>query len=223
MNIAISLLTAAAIEAAGLFTVKKRFKKDEVKYTAKQRNLFIVVSSVIFAALGVGLTLFANPKEWTVFSVVRTLSVTYWTYFAAVVDVKLKIIPNELIIGMLAELALIFIPEAIYDFSEFRSTLFMALLGGIVMGGVFLLANALSKGGMGMGDVKTVFACGLFLGFESAAGMIFWALVLSVIAGVVLIAAKKAKLKSKLPMGPFFFGGAVISNAIYIISGLNGG
>lgn len=222
MNIVISLLTAAAIEIAGLLIVKKRFK-DEIKYTAKKRNAFIIVTSVIFAALGVSVSIFADPKEWTLFSILRTLSIIYWTYFAAVADFKLKIIPNEIIIGMMAELVLIFIPEAICDFSEFKSTVVMSLLGGFIMGGIFLLARALSKGGMGMGDVKLVLMCGLFLGFENVVGMIFWALVLSIVTGAVLMITKKAKLKSKLPMGPFFFGGAVLGNAIYIISGLNGG
>lgn len=222
MNTLILLLAAAAIEAAGLVILKKRLK-DEVKYTAKKRNLFIIATFFIFAALGAGMSLFADPKEWTLFSLLRTLSVVCWTYFAAVVDFKLKIIPNDIIIGMLAELALIYIPEATSDFSAFKSTVIMALLGGFVIGGIFLLAHAISKGGMGMGDVKTVMMCGLFLGLENVIGMIFWALVLSIIAGVTLMIAKKARLKSKLPMGPFFFGGAVISNAMYIISGLNGG
>lgn len=222
MNIVISLLTTAAIEIAGMLVVKKRFK-DEVKYKPKNRNVFLIISTVVFASFGTAIPLLANAEEWTLFSILRALSVICWTYFAAVTDLKLKIIPNELIIGMLIELAVIFTAEAIFDFSGFKAVFVSSLLGGFVMGGIFLLGRVLSKGGMGMGDVKLILMCGLFLGFEDVIGMVFWALIFSIITGIILMIAKKAKLKSKLPMGPFFFAGAAVSNLIYLISGLYGG
>lgn len=223
MNVALSLITAAVIEVAGIFIVKKRFKDKEIKSTRKQSAVFLTVTSVVFAAFGIFFPLLAAEEEWTLFSLLRVLSVIYWTYFAAVVDVKLKIIPNELIVGMLIELMAIFVPEALLNLTAFKETIVMALLGGLIMGGIFLLGRAVSKGGMGMGDVKLVTLCGLLLGFDSVIGMTFWALLFSVITGLVLIIAKKAKMKSKLPMGPFFFGGAAVSHIVFIISGLYGG
>lgn len=222
LYIGISLFTAAAVAAAGIMIVKKRFK-NEVKYSPKTGHIFLIVSLIVFAAFGTALPLLANAEDWTLFSVLRTLSVLCWTYFAGVIDLKLKIIPNELVIGMLIELTVISAAEAICDFSGFKSVIISSILGGLAMGVIFLLGRALSKGGMGMGDVKLVLMCGLFLGFENVIGMVFWALVFSVITGIVLMSAKKAKLKTKLPMGPFFFAGALVSNTIYIISGLNGG
>lgn len=210
---------AALITAAGIFIVKKRFK-NEVEYTKKQAVVFIAASAVFLLAAAFLTAIFASPEDWTVFSIVRTVSVICWMYFAAVIDFKLFVIPNDIIIGMLIELALIFIPEAFADFSGFKYTITTAVLGGVIMGVLFLLGRVFSKGSMGMGDVKAVMMCGFFLGMDSAAGMVFWALVISVVTGLVLIIAKKAKLKSKIPMAPFFFLGALVSNAIYIISEL---
>ncbi len=219
MELIFGASAAALIMTAGIFIVKKRFK-DEVKYTKKQAVIFIAASAVCLLAIAFLMAIFAPPKDWTVFSIVRTISVICWMYFAAVIDFKLFVIPNEIIIGMLIELVLIFIPEALTDFSGFKYTITLAILGGVIMGVLFLLGRVFSKGSMGMGDVKAVMMCGFFLGMDSAAGMVFWALAISVVTGLVLIIAKKAKLKSKIPMAPFFFLGTLVSNAIYIISEL---
>lgn len=222
-NVFISVLTAAIIAIIGLLTVKKRFK-GEVKFTSKKKLIFVAITVVIFTAVSIIVPiLFVKPTVKLLFLMLRNISVFYWTYFAAITDFKLKIIPNEIIIGMLTEVALIFIAEAIFDFSEFKANIASYFLGGAVMGAIFLLGRAISKGGLGMGDVKLIFSCGLMLGFETVTMMTFWALAFSVVCGVVMLIAKKAKLKSKIPMGPFFFAGAVVSNIMYIITGSYGG
>lgn len=222
MPIVISVITALAVNAAGIFITKKRFK-DKVEYSKKKRNIFIIISTVVLTAFGVLLPIFAAGDEWTLFPTLRVLSVICWTYYAAVIDYKLKIIPNEIPLGMLGELILIFIPEALLDLQGFKYTIIMALFGGLAMGGIFLLGRGLSKGGMGMGDVKLVALSGLYLGLDSVVGMVFWALLFSIITGVILMIAKKAKLKTKLAMGPFLFAGAVVSHVVYFCGSVYGG
>lgn len=220
MDIAISLLMTAAINTAGYFIVKKRFKEEKLEYSRKRRVIFLAVTAVLMAACGTLFPIFAVPDEWTLFSLLRAESVICWTYYAAVVDFKLRVIPNEIIIGMLINLMAIFIPEALSDISGFAPTIVMSLIGGVTIGGIFLLGRALSKGGMGMGDVKLTAVCGFFLGLDDVIGMVFWSLVFSVLAGLGLIIAKRAKMKSKLPMAPFFFLGALTAHVLYIISGM---
>lgn len=217
-----SVISALGINAAGILITKKRFK-DKVEYSEKKRNAFIVISTALSVLCGVLLSLCAADDEWTVFSILRVVSVICWTYFAAVIDYKIKIIPNELVVGMLIELLVIFIPEALFDIQGFKSTIVMSLLGGLTMGGIFLLGRGISKGGMGMGDVKMITVCGLYLGLDSVIGMVFWALLFSIITGIVLMIAKKAKLKTKLAMGPFFFAGAVVSHAVLFLGSIYGG
>lgn len=222
MPIIISVILTLGINAAGILITKKRFK-DKVEYSVKKRNAFIIISTALSVMCGILLPLCAAAEEWTIFLTLRTASVICWTFFAAVIDYKIKIIPNELVVGMLIELILIFIPEALSDLRGFKSTIVMSLLGGLIMGGIFLLGRGISKGGMGMGDVKLITVCGLFLGMDSVVGMIFWALLFSIITGIALMIAKKAKLKTKLAMGPFFFAGAVVSHTVLFLGSVYGG
>jgi leader peptidase (prepilin peptidase)/N-methyltransferase len=84
----------------------------------------------------------------------------------------------------------------------------------------FIMAIAY-PGGMGFGDVKLAGVLGLFLGFlgwgELAVGA-FAAFVLGGVFGVVLLIARRAGRKSRIPFGPWmllgawvgvFFGGAI--------------
>ncbi len=92
-----------------------------------------------------------------------------------------------------------------------------AFIASIALGGFYWIVNFLSKGGMGMGDVKLATSIGLFCGYISmstvyVASMISFAL--GSLVGVVLIVAKKASRKSALPFGPFMLMGAIAS--IYV-------
>ena len=88
---------------------------------------------------------------------------------------------------------------------------------------MFLITNLVSHNSLGMGDVKLMYVLGLLTGLDDALGGLFWALLFSLVTGVVLMIAKKAKLKSKIPMCPFFFFGFLTSNIVYIITGMVGG
>ena len=83
------------------------------------------------------------------------------------------------------------------------------------------MVNLLSRNGMGMGDVKLMAVAGICLGINKILGLIFWSLVVSVITGIILMIAKKKTIKSSLPLAPFFLIGSLVSNALYIISGIS--
>lgn len=92
-----------------------------------------------------------------------------------------------------------------------------AFIASIALGGFYWIVNFLSKGGMGMGDVKLATSIGLFCGYISIstvyiASMIGFAA--GSLVGVALIAVKRANRKSALPFGPFMLLGAIAS--IYV-------
>ncbi len=61
----------------------------------------------------------------------------------------------------------------------------------------------ISKGKIGMGDVKMLACIGLYTGFYSFVKVLFWAVLLTVIFGIILIFLKKADKNTELPFAPF--------------------
>ena len=91
-----------------------------------------------------------------------------------------------------------------------------SLLGIAVGGGLFWLIRIVSERiygeeAMGFGDVKLMAYFGTILGPVPVLLATFFASLLGSVTGLVLIGAKKAELKSKLPFGPFLCAGALVS------------
>ncbi|OWR27557.1 prepilin peptidase [Saccharibacillus sp. O23] len=85
------------------------------------------------------------------------------------------------------------------------------VLGGLFGGGLILLVGILSKGGMGMGDVKLFALCGLALGIGPAVLAFMLACALGTIFGLLLIALKVVQRKQPIPFGPWLALGTLIA------------
>jgi leader peptidase (prepilin peptidase)/N-methyltransferase len=87
--------------------------------------------------------------------------------------------------------------------SMFNNYFLCAMAGGIAGALLLLLVVVLSRGGMGMGDVKLAGLLGLMVGFP----LVFIALFVGVWAGglvaVALLVSGRKKRKEMLPFGPF--------------------
>lgn len=64
---------------------------------------------------------------------------------------------------------------------------------------------------MGMGDILLGVLMGVFLGMPSVLVGLFFAFILGSLVGLILIAAKKKKLKDAVPFGPFLVAGTLIA------------
>lgn len=75
--------------------------------------------------------------------------------------------------------------------------------------GIFLLAYLISRGNVGMGDVKLLGVIGAYLG----AALIWWDMVvclfLCAFYSVVQLLRKKLKMKDSIPLAPFFTVGTI--------------
>lgn len=76
----------------------------------------------------------------------------------------------------------------------------------------------LSKGGIGMGDVKLLGAAGLYLGIVSLEYAVFWSLVYLLLFGAVQWLRKKATTKTEYPYAPFFTAGVFTAMCMQIIA-----
>ncbi|MGA5000826.1 prepilin peptidase [Streptomyces arboris] len=85
------------------------------------------------------------------------------------------------------------------------------LLGGLVLGGFYLLLFLINPNGMGFGDVKLALALGIALGWYGwevlflggFAGFLFGA-----VYGLGLVLLRRAGRKTGIPFGPFMIAGA---------------
>jgi len=76
---------------------------------------------------------------------------------------------------------------------------------------LFLLIAVLSRGGMGLGDVKMAALMGIMLGFPSVMVAIFLAIMAGGITAIVLVATRKKERKQVIPFGPFLALGTMLA------------
>jgi leader peptidase (prepilin peptidase)/N-methyltransferase len=132
------------------------------------------------------------------------------------IDLDYGIIPDELV-AIFVTVTLLFL--ILFSPQE----LAIHLAAGIGAFLLFLFLFLFTRGkGLGFGDVKLVFAMGLFLGFPGIIIGFYFAFLTGAVFSVMLILYGKKGLKSAVPFGPFltsgtlfayFFGGTIISLA----------
>ncbi|MEV4684773.1 A24 family peptidase [Streptomyces kurssanovii] len=127
----------------------------------------------------------------------------------AVVDVRVRRLPDHLTLPLAAGAVLLLggaglLPGAGGSWST-------ALLGGVVLGGVYFVLFLIRPGGMGFGDVKLALSLGVVLGWYGWAVLFagaFAGFLLGSLYGLGLIALRRAGRRSTIPFGPFMMSGA---------------
>jgi leader peptidase (prepilin peptidase)/N-methyltransferase len=88
-----------------------------------------------------------------------------------------------------------------------------AVLGGVIGFGALLVVHLAKPAGMGFGDVKLAFLCGVSLGWWGLADVLiglYGGFVLGALVGLVLIATKRASFGRAIPFGPFLIAGTLL-------------
>jgi prepilin signal peptidase PulO-like enzyme (type II secretory pathway) len=78
------------------------------------------------------------------------------------------------------------------------------IAGAFFCGGLLELIRLISKGGIGMGDVKLMTACGFYLGIVPGIFVLMLSYMLAGLFCLPVLLLKKASLKTRIPMAPFF-------------------
>ena len=121
----------------------------------------------------------------------------------AFIDAKHMLLPNVLTVSGLVS-GLLF---ALFGWTvPFGHSFF----GFITGGGILLAISVISKGGMGMGDVKLLAMIGSFLGPRNAMFTLFWASFMGSIWGLSFLYITKKDRKTPIPFGPFLAAAAVL-------------
>lgn len=128
---------------------------------------------------------------------------------AAIIDFKTKTIPNYIPISLLCVRALIFIYEIIFTDTAL-GYLVSSLIGCFLCALLLILANKISKGGIGGGDIKLLACIGLMCGIYVVFSTLLLSLLACIVVSVILLLLKKKTSKDNLPFGPFIYLGFTI-------------
>jgi leader peptidase (prepilin peptidase)/N-methyltransferase len=130
----------------------------------------------------------------------------------AAIDIAVQRLPDKLTLPAYPILVALLTGAAIagHDFAA----LLRALLGGLALGGVYLVLALVGRGQLGGGDIKLAGVAGLALGWLGwpilIAGAAFGFL-LSAVVSVGLLAARRLTLSSAMSFGPFLLAGALVA------------
>lgn len=135
----------------------------------------------------------------------------YFGVRLSIVDFKCHRLPNQIVAWFTATQILIMgITSWIAsDLSRLRTALGIATVTMFV----YLLLYLISRGSLGMGDVKFAFPLGLCVGWYSADHWlvaIFISFLLAGIAVIIGLATKRMDKRSRIAFGPYMFLGTLI-------------
>lgn len=158
--------------------------------------------------------------------IVAALFVAVFSLFIllALIDIRLRIIPDELnviiaILGALIALEISKIGTGSFSFLGYYAMLFGNVQNIVAnrilasaVGFLFLGAIALFTRGraMGMGDVKFMIPLGILFGFPDIAAILAFAFIIGAVVSIPLLIRGKKRMKDTVPFGPFLVLGAAL-------------
>ncbi|MFJ2431763.1 prepilin peptidase [Streptomyces anulatus] len=148
------------------------------------------------------------------------LALTPVAVLLAVVDRRVHRLPDPLTLPLAAAAVLLLGGAALLPGHAGSWT--SGLLGGLALGGFYLLLFLINPNGMGFGDVKLALALGVALGWYGwtvlfvggFAGFLFGALY-----GLALMLLRRAGRRTGIPFGPFMIGGALTGLLLGALAG----
>lgn len=132
-------------------------------------------------------------------------------YFAALSDLRERLIHNRLIVAMLCGWVLIMVPQLFLQTEQAIMLGLQGIIAFIMAGVVLLLVYLASRKGLGGGDVKFMAAAGLYLGVSGVLGTMLYGSVLAAVTGGVLVLLKKIGTKDPIPLAPFLYVGIILT------------
>lgn len=185
---------------------KKVFSKEillEYKREFKPNYILIFITCFIFVALLYKFG-WSNKNISNNIELIKYIILTPMLLCAFIIDYKLQIIPNRLVLTMF-EVALLFM------FIHGQSNINMAvnmLLGMVTGVGIFLTITIIGsmiagKEAMGFGDVKLMGVLGLIFGFQNIIAISVMSFLIGAILSIILLVSKIKKIDEYIPFGPF--------------------
>lgn len=209
----IAVVIIALVCAAGASIFYRYYRENKViKITEllKANKKATIFFAVLFVVFGIAETALYVHRKAAFTIIVERQIMWYALAVIAVIDWKMKKIPNKMILFLFAERTIFIILSIIQKPSEWLITIGSSALGMVVGGFVVLICLLLSRGGIGAGDLKLFAAIGYFYGLAGVMSIMMYSLFIAALVSIGLLISKKAKAKSTIPMAPFILVGTSI-------------
>ena len=184
----------------------KEFDKAISITAFKNKFLFLekmkYISVLVFIIITVFLIVFPDVG---ILQKVKMLILINTLFLLALIDFKLKIIPNKVLVFLLIVRTLFLMAEVLLDIENWLDIVLQSVYG---LGAGFLILFVcllISRSGIGAGDLKLFAIIGYFSGVFGVINIMFYCFALTAVVSIFLIVFKKYKLKDTVPMVPFIF------------------
>lgn len=203
MRILISCLMGVCITITACL-IWQKYELFTFKNIKKDKNLFLLIGTLLLAA-GIEVFLAYEEYHWIIWLKANVLFVIL--LICSYVDLKKQIIPNKILLVSLPVKVVISIMEFFILPETFIPMLFSSVIGAVLGIGLLFIVSLMSKGGLGMGDVKLFGAIGFIIGFYGMYNTLFYGAIIITLFAAVGMILKKINRKSQIPFGPFVFAG----------------
>lgn len=180
------------------------------QWTDKKFRICLIIVLTVSIGLAAEFFLFA----YSIWKISRYMVLAAALFFIAWIDWQSRRIPNRILKMLLTVRGILLAAEWLTYPKLGLAVLLSALLGAAIGGGMFLIAHFISKGGVGMGDVKLFIVIGSYMGSGSIMTAVFLSVMASAFYSIAMLLLKKIKLKEEIPFAPFIFVGTVLTMAL---------
>lgn len=207
-------LTAASIlvgmEAVyGLWALQEKEEAFHKIWNSKRLYQVAVLCLAVFCGIWQVLTTFQARER---FLVIRFLVLAMTYLILAVVDGKKRIVPDRILICYLfSQILLAAASENIFATAQ------MAVEGGVLLG-IFLVLYFISRGRIGLGDVKLLGVTAMTAGWSYTIQIWVYGLMLSFFYSVGLLLFRRLSGKTEIPFVPFLAAGVAVQIALLLKS-----
>lgn len=174
----------------------------------KRRGKILLITYILVTA---GECILVGFKEYNWMTLIK-ICLTYLLISGiGLIDYKFHIIPNKLLFYAILLRLFILIIEYYYNSDQFMEVVLECIGGALIGFGILFLTHLLSKGGIGMGDVKLFGVIGFIIGLRGTYNTLFYSLIFLVLYSCIGMMKKELTRKSMIPFGPFVYLGYLIT------------
>lgn len=180
-------------------------KKTPIPTVLKEHKKLTVITAICYCVIAVFCLVMQHQHARPIVSVVQYIILWDFALSIAWIDHKVKKIPNQFMLILLAVRAVGVVFDVICAPDQAVKVLSSALLGMFIGGFIILICMLISRGGIGAGDMKLFGVIGFYFGVAGIIQVMMYSLLFSAFFSIGMLIARKAKLKSTLAMAPFIF------------------
>ena len=145
--------------------------------------------------------------EYGPVKIIRYCILSAAIFYLAYLDIKSRIVPNRILLVLLAIRLFLLIPETVLYPDYLSVFITSSVFGAVAAMLLLIIGNLIAKKGMGYGDIKLFGVIGFYVGMQSVLGILFFSLVFAAVYCIVLLIRKKISARDEIPFVPFVFAG----------------